>query len=275
MPEQLERELRALEVEWPETPGVSGAVLARLEAAEAETPARGAGRRRGRGRLVPGGARGRALAYGLAAVFAALGVTMAASPAARSAILEFLGLKGARIERREPNAPPPPAARAPLGADLGLGRSRTLAEARSEAGFPLVVPELARLGAPDAVYLDEAATGPRVSLVYGRRAGIPRSPHTGAALLFMQFRASVDEDVIQKAAGGGATVTPVEVDGGSGYFLSGEPHGFAFVSESGEFGFEDQRLAGDTLLLERGRLLLRVEGEVSRAEAVEIARSAR
>jgi hypothetical protein len=111
--------------------------------------------------------------------------------------------------------------------------------------------------------------------VYGDRPGIPRSPQTGAALLVMQFRASVNQDVIVKATGGGAHVEPLRVDGERGYFISGTPHGFAYVGQDGEAGFTEQRLAGNTLLLERGERLLRVEGEVSRAEAIAIARSAR
>jgi hypothetical protein len=262
---ELERALLALEVEWPETPDLASAVLVRLEAEPAAAPP---ARRRP---VVPR----LALAYGLAILVAALGVTMAVSPAARSAILEFLGLKGARIERREPTAPPPPATRAPLGADLGLGRPRTLAQARADAGFAVLVPALPSLGEPDRVYVDELPfAGAAVSLVYGDRPGIPRSPQTGAALLVSQFRASVNEDIIVKATGGGARVEPVRVDGERGYFISGAPHGFAYLGEGG-VGFQDQRLAGSTLLLERGELLLRVEGEVARAEAIEIARSAR
>jgi hypothetical protein len=267
MPERLELELRALAVEWPETPDIAGAVLARLEAAPAD-----AGARHPRRAL----AWRPALAYGLAAVVAALAVTMAVSPAARSAILEFLGLKGAKIERREPTATPRPEPPAPLGADLGLGRRRTLAQARREAGFPLLVPAVPRLGAPDAVYLDDPlGAGVRVSLVYGRRRGIPPSEHTGAALLVMLLEADVNREVIGKATGGGAVVDPLEVDGERGYFISGQPHGFAFVNPYGEASFEEQRLAGRTLLLEHGDLLLRVEGEVSRAEAIAIARSMR
>jgi len=287
MPDPLELELRSLQLEWPETPDLGDVVLARLSDAPGDARAgRGplprvgpAGRRpprAGAGARVGRRPRWRAgLAYGAAVLVAALAITMAVSPSARSAILELLGLRGARIERREPDAPRRPA-RAPLGADLGLGERRSLAQARREAGFRLAVPTAERLGAPDAVYLDRfPPAGVRVSLVYGERRGIPRSRQTGAALLVMQFRAGVDQRVISKATGGGARVEPVRVDGERGYFISGRPHGFAFIGESGEAGFEDQRLAGSTLLLERGDTLLRIEGEVSREEAIAIARSAR
>jgi hypothetical protein len=48
------------------------------------------------------------------------------------------------------------------------------------------------------------------------------------------------------------------------------------VPKTGNTNFEDQRLAGNTLLVERGDgLLLRIEGEIGRERAVRIAASAR
>lgn len=261
---ELERELRSLAVQWPETPDLSAAVLARLAAEPAPVPAP-----RPRPSWRP------ALAYGLAALLAGLAITMAVSPDARSAVLEFLGLRSARIERREPDAPPPPARRAPLGADLGLGEATSLAAAAGEAGFPVPVPRRAPLGDPDAIYLGRTNAGaPRVSLVYGERPGIRRSRETGAALL-VQAVAAVASPVIEKAAGAGAVVERFSLDGRPALFISGRPHGFAFIDEAGQPDFEDQRLAGNTLLVERGDgLLLRVEGRLSRAAATRIARSA-
>jgi hypothetical protein len=48
------------------------------------------------------------------------------------------------------------------------------------------------------------------------------------------------------------------------------------MDENGDVEFEDQRLAGNTLLVERADgLLLRVEGDITRDDAVRIARSLR
>ena len=256
---ELDRELRELRVQWPPTPEIAGAVRERLAAPGRPARARRAGWRR-------------TLAYALAALVAVAAGGLAASPAARSAILELLGLKGATIERREPNAPPPPSRRRPLGSGLDLGRAVTLAQARRAAGFAVVVPALPELGPPDAVYFsDERPEGGRVSLVYGPRPGIARAETTGAGVLVTEFRA-VAEPVIGKAAGGATRVQRLTVDGEPAFFLEGA-HGFAFLEVGADAYFEDQRLAGNTLLVERDGLLLRVEGDLSRATAVRIARS--
>ena len=162
----LHEELTALSVDWPETPDLAGAV------------ARAAGRRRARppGRAAaPASPGGRRSPTALAAIAAAFALTMAASPDARSAVLEWLGLKSVKIERREPSAPAPQPGT--LGSGLGLGTPVTLAQARRGAPF-LRLPEADGLGRPDAVYL-----GPRQRLARLRRAGglRARAATTGAA----------------------------------------------------------------------------------------------
>lgn len=260
----LERTLTELRVEWPPTPDIAGAVRRRIEQeGEAE-------RRPHRDRL--SGARRwalrPALAYGAALLLVALATTMAVSEPARSAILEFFGLKSARIERREPNAPPASAGgRAPLGADLGLGRRVTLAQARDSGGFEAAGPK--ELGTPGAIYVDDQLG---VSFVYPPGPGLPESEQTGAGLLVTEVLGQVTP-YIGKAAGAGTDVRRLRIGADQAYFLSGEAHGFAYEAHTGDVRFEDQRLAGNTLLVEHGDLLLRIEGEISRARAVALARS--
>jgi hypothetical protein len=250
----LHAELTALSVEWPPTPDVADAVLARIEAAPAAPAAR---RRRGP-------AWRPALAYGLAAIVGAFALTMAASPDARSAVLEWLGLKSVKVERREPVAPSP--SPGTLGSGLGLGTPVTLAEARARSPF-LRLPTADGLGEPDAIYLGRAA----VSLVYGEREGYPRADATGAALLVQEFPARVGP-FIQKSLGEGSELEQLSVDGAPAYFITGA-HGFAYETADG-IDFEEQRLAGNTLLVERADgLLIRVEGDMSRDQAVAVARS--
>jgi hypothetical protein len=260
MSERLAAELAALEVAWPPTPDIAGAVLARLEE-PAPAP-----RRRPRFRLAP------AVAWTAAALLAALGVTMAASPSARSAILEWLGLKSVKIERKAPTATPQPQ-RGQLGENLLLGAAVPLEEARRRAEFTVRVPDA--LPRPDAVYYDAPPPpGGRVSFVYRPQPGLTRSPQTGTGLLVSEWRATVTP-VVQKAAGG-AKLERLKIGGDRAYFISGPPHGVAWVDENGQVEFEDQRLAGNTLLVERADgLLLRIEGDLNRAAAVRIARSLR
>jgi hypothetical protein len=251
----LERELRELQVEWPETPDLAAAVAARLPAAPAPVP-----RRRWRWLDRP------AWQLGIAVTAALIAIVMAVPPA-RSAVLELLGLRSVKIERKEPQP-------SRFGSDLALGTAVSLDRARRRFP-PLVIP--AEVGAPDSVYLDEhPAFGTRVDLVYRARPGLRRASTLGAGLLVTELRASL-EPVIEKTIGSATKLERLRVDGDPAYFISGAEHGFAYVPTDGtDPVFEDQRLAGTTLLVERSDgLLLRIEGRLSRAQAVRIAESAR
>jgi hypothetical protein len=200
--------------------------------------------------------------HGLALAFALLAVAVAAVlavPQTRAAILEFFHLRGVTIERvgELPTVP--------LQRDfnqLFLGERVSLEEARDQAGFEIVVPEA--LGDPDGVYFQETPPGGMVSLVYGT----PEHPRA----LFTQFRGTV-EDVIFKKVAAGTQIDSVVVGGEPGYFLSGNPHDFSYFDSSGEYRQEIVRLAGNTLLWERGPLTLRLEADINRQEALKIARS--
>jgi hypothetical protein len=225
----LHAELTALAVEWPETPDVVEGVLARMDAVEPP-------RRRRLGWRA-------ALAYGLAALAAAFALTMAASPDARSAVLEWLGLKSVTIERREPR---------PTDSGMRLGPPVTLEQAQRLTPF-LSLPTA--LGEPSAVHAGRTS----VALVYD------------GPILVQEFPARV-EPFIEKTIGMGARLERLRVGGAPAYWITGA-HGFAY--ESGAGGrFEDQRVAGNTLLVERpDGLLIRVEGELARERAVAIAAS--
>jgi hypothetical protein len=252
MPDRLEHALAALEVQWPATPDIAAAVEARLDVPQ--------GRIRTRWPRMQ-------LAWVAAALVVAVAAGLAVSPSARSALLDLLGLRGARVERREP-PPHPSATPGRLGAGLQLGRPVSLAGARAASAFGLTLP--ASLGLPDAIWLDDAPQ--RVSFVYDRRPGVPRSPHTGVAVLLTQFPARVTP-VLEKAVGAGARIERLEVPHARVYRITGEPHGFAWMTPDGSVGFEDRRLAGATVLIERADgILLRVEGELSHARAITLAR---
>jgi hypothetical protein len=230
-------------VEFPPTPDLAPRVRERL-----------AGRPESR----PGLARRR----GLALAFALLAVAVAAVlavPQTRAAILEFFHLRGVSIERvgELPTVP--------LQRDfnkLFLGEKVSLDEARDRVDFEVVVPEA--LGDPDGVFFQEAPPGGMVSLVYGT----PEHPRA----LFTQFRGSVEEVIFKKVAAG-TQIDSVRVDGEPGYFLSGNPHDFSYLDTRGEYRQEIVRLAGNTLLWERGPLTLRLEADINEEESLKIARS--
>jgi hypothetical protein len=253
---ELERSLRRLgeQLAFPETPAVADAVLRRLEA-------EGAPRRR---------ARRRPLVVALAVLALALAAAMAV-PAARTAILELFRLRGATVERVD-TLPPvaeldPATARA-----LELGRPVPIEGGRPavEAGVVLVP---AALGAPDAAYVSRAVPG-KLTLVYEPRPGIPRSGFTGVGVLVTQFAGDLDrETYLEKLADAGTLIEPVTVGGSPGLWLEGGPHFVFFTTPEGGHGEDWARLAGNTLLLQRGDVLVRIEGRIGRERALAIAES--
>jgi hypothetical protein len=246
---ELELELRELRIEWPETPDLATTVHARLAA----PPRRRSWVSRPAWQLA------------VASVALIVAVVMAIPPA-RAAVLDLLGFSSVRITREEPSP-------SRFGEALVLGDPVTLAQARR--AFPVLVPEA--VGRPDAVYLHEHPTmGPRVDMVYRARPGLPTSSNTGAGMLITEFRA-VAEPLIEKSVGTGAKVERLTVDGDPAFFISGAPHGFAYYNpDTDETNFEEQRLAGNTLLVDRSDgTLLRIEADISRDRAVEIAESMR
>jgi hypothetical protein len=246
---ELERSLRALEVDWPETPDLAAAVATRIAGEPA--PAR----RRWRGRATSAGAPTRRFsldgwrrraAYALAAVALLFGGTMAVSPAARTDVLRWLGLESVEIKRGRPHP----------GATLKLGTPSTV-DKRRRAGLPVRVPK--GLREPDA-YETALPDGTKAaSLVY-----------PGPILVQTFSKASV-KPFIEKTVASADAVQAVRVDGKPGYFITGA-HGFAYQRGDG-FNYEDQRIAGNTLLVEGDGVLLRIEGALSRDRALGIARS--
>ena len=223
MPE-LHDELLALRADWPATPDLAEAVLASAEPASRRRP-----------RWKPA----------IAALLAALAVAAAVEPA-RSAVLEWLGLKSVDVERREPR----PAA----GATLRLGAPLPAEDARERFGALAKPP--AALGEPGGIYAHDGG----VAFVYAE-----------PDVLVQRFPARVGE-FIQKTVGAAASLERLRVGGDPAYWIEGA-HGFAYRRE-GAVDYEDQRIAGNTLLVERaGGELVRVEGAVARDRAIEIADS--
>jgi hypothetical protein len=259
----------AASLEFPPTPDLAAAVSARLDEAPATRPRP---RPRPRRWSWPAGWRRLAVA-GLAAVLLAAAV-LVASPGTREAVARRLGLRGIGVEL---GGPPPPTVTTTPGArlDLGLGERVSLEEARRRVGFPVLVPGAGGLERPDAVFVSEAdPAGGRVDLVWGARPGLPASAFTDAGLLITQFQGEPTPEFIKKVAGAGL-VEFVEVGGEPGYWFSGEPHFFTYRDAAGNFREEQTRLAGNTLIWQRGALTLRLEGELSKEEAIRIAESMR
>ena len=274
------------ELEWPETPDLAASVTARLRAAaEAVPPATETGpaatdstrpraakpaparlRPRLRGLLPPAGFR-RALVLALVSLLVLAGAVFAAVPSVRDAVLDFFGLQGATVERRETLPPPPPQA------PLDLGTKTTLDEAAEQLGFEPLVP--AELGEADGVYTRSAVPGGDLTLTYRPREDLPRARSTNLGLVLSEFRGDITPEYLGKLAGPGTNVERLRVDGERALWLEGAQHFFFYRAPDGEFIENELRVAQNVLLLEQGRLLVRLEGAFDRERALEIARSLR
>jgi hypothetical protein len=200
-------------------------------------------RRAGAGRLRP-------LALGFAILLAVLAGVLAFSPGARSAFLEIFHIRGATVELTD-TLPDVEAQRV----DFGERVSR--AEAERRAGFRLL-----DLGDADAIFIRPDGLA---SLVYGD----PARPR----LVLSQARGAIYEGFIKKVGSRGTRIDEVTVGGEAGLFVDGADHFVMFRDENGSISDERTYLAGTVLLWNRGPLLLRLEGDLTRAEALELAES--
>jgi hypothetical protein len=252
---ELERELRQLgrELDWPRTPELTQSVIERI-------PSQSRTRRR------PVFFR-RSLAIALAGLLVLAGGVFAAVPSVRDSVLEFFGLQGATVERRE-QLPPPPKPH-----PLGLGERTTLAAARGSLAFDPLVPEAA--GEPGGVFVDTAVQGGVLSLTYPPAEGLPRARSTQLGLLVTEFRGDLLPEYTGKIAGQATRIERIRVDGNRAIWLEGAPHFFFYRPPGEEFREENLRIAQNVLLLERGSVLVRLEGAFDRDKAVELARSLR
>jgi hypothetical protein len=175
------------------------------------------------------------------AVVVALAIGIAfAVPPARGAILRFFGLEGVSIVRVE-KLP-----RVPARLPRVFGNRTTLDGAERRLGFRPFVPDL---GPPAKIYTDYSNQA--VLLLYGR----PRP------LRLEETRIGI----FQKLVSGRERVERVSVDGNPGVW-------FPDVHVVGEF-FDQPRMSGSALIWERDGITLRLEGRLTKAEALRIARS--
>jgi hypothetical protein len=199
--------------------------------------------------------------------------TLLAYTPTREAIAAWVNLH-VTIHRTENLPTPSPLPSGPVGKRLSLGTQTTLDGAQRQVGWNVVVPS--SLGAPDEVYVKLPPSGPsggQVTLVYVSRTDIRPTGITGVSVLVTEARGRVAEQYFSKVLGPDATVEQVTVGGHAGYWISGRPHDFAFTDEQGNPYFETLRLATNTLVFDDGGTLVRIEGDMTKAQALEIARS--
>ena len=134
-----------------------------------------------------------------------------------------------------------------------------------------MTPGGSRFGPPDEVYVADTSHGNRATLLYAPRVGLPPTASDNVGMLITEFRAEIRDNVISKRFGAGTQLEQVTVNGGTGYWFSGEPHVVGFADRNGRFFEDESRLAGNTLIWEQGPLTFRLESALSKDEAIRVA----
>jgi hypothetical protein len=206
------------------------------------------------------------------AVLAIVATLLAYTPT-RTAIADWVNLH-TNLRHTTALPTPSPLPSGTLGSNLGLGSPTTLEAAQNAVGWQVLVP--AQLGRPDAVYLLMPPAGPtqgEVTLVYAPRAGIPAASETGVAVLVTEARGSVNEEFFGKTIGPGTTIQPVTVGGYDAWWISGKPHIFVFVDANNQPRYDTLRLATNTLVINEEGTIVRIEADVTEAQAEQIGAS--
>jgi len=192
----------------------------------------------------------RPVAIALAVVVVAAIVSVLAVPQSRSAILDWLGLRNVSVVRVE-KLPAVPA-----HGNLDLGQRVTLDDAKRRAPW-LLIPD----GRPDSAWVNESLPGGKVSLLWGTPSNV--------RLLLTEF---TGRTYIEKVIQGDTQVERVKI-GNAGVWFQG-PHVVMFQDRDGRFRESHGRLARNTLVWQLGDITLRLEGGLTKDEALRIARTA-
>jgi hypothetical protein len=187
-------------------------------------------------------------------------------------------------------APPGPANATP-SATVGpgpawvreLGTPITLEAGRAAVAFSLFLPNAATVrGSTPSVYLDSSVIQGEIVLVYPANPGLPASATspvgpTGdkTALFITESRGRVEEGLLGKTLGPGTTITPIDVAGAHGFWITGSPHEIVVMDAQGGGRTETLRNVGDVLVFVRESTLIRIESGLGLQRTLEIARSLR
>ncbi|MEA2523526.1 MAG: hypothetical protein QOF73_753 [Thermomicrobiales bacterium] len=285
---ELEQDLRDLgaQLAFPQTPDLAATVRSAMTGSPS--------RRQAEVRRFPV----RRVLAAAAVVLLALAAGLVLSGGFRSAVADFLGVRGVRIviEREEPTATPtkaplgtqvttpggapgaspiasPQAEALPVGTGLLLGQRVTLAEAQAAVPYQIQVPALGSLGEPDEVYLRTLPDGNQlVSFIYLPRPGLPETEETGVGALLMQFEARDNVEYLGKGISEGNAMFGIQVNGHRGVWIAGS-HNLTLLPDPSRGCCEETRSAGNVLLWEQDGLIFRLESALSQKEAIAIAES--
>ena|SRR5437762_2525550 len=167
-----------------------------------------------------------------------------------------------------PSAPSAsPSVVGPPGSGMGLGDPIPVAGASTAVDIPVRLPTAPGIGSPVSAWILDG----RLSLVWPTNGALPATLEPRVGLILSEFRGSLEPEYFQKVITPGTTVTPVTVDGVTGYWISGAPHELIFVDEAGQPVFDTRRIVGNTLLWARDGVTYRLESGLDRAAAIALA----
>jgi hypothetical protein len=165
-------------------------------------------------------------------------------------------------------APPPDLA---VGRRLSLGQPVTADDPRIR--FAVVVPQVAWLRTAPERWFDQRATG-QVSLTFRPQPEIPEIGTTGVGLLIQEFDGEGAE-TIRKYLTTSTDAERVRIGSSTGVFLTGANHMLFYLDRNGRYVTSPGRLVGRALIFERAGLTIRIEGELTRDQMIELATSLR
>jgi hypothetical protein len=205
----------------------------------------------------------------VAAVIALLLIAAVSIPESRTALANWLGLGGIRIEfvdtllDRED--------RVEIDSSLIVGEEIELEDANLTRGIPI-------RGLPDTipvrVFERKDGSVTTVSLFYEPSAALPDIGETGVGALLMQTDAPGEFIFLVKETHPLERASFVQVGGTDGYWVQTGNLVATPFDPAGEFGIDQvSRRTGNVLLWQIGGITYRLETNLSRAEAIALAES--
>ena len=258
----LERALAELadSLEFPDASDLPERVVAELDRPAVVTP------------FVQRPAVRRVLALAAAAIVI-VGVVLVASPRARRAVADLLGIGGVAIRTSDTTFAPVPSSTpstisstvSPPSPPTDPPGAISVEDGAAELG--IVPPVPTALGPPETTTLRDG----RLSLQWPTSDTLPatRLPEVGALLTV--FRGQVEEPLFEKVLQPGTTYERVSVDGQPAVWLGGEPHLFLYLGPTRDIEEEELRLAGNTLIWTVGPYTYRLESALDRDAAIAVA----
>jgi len=260
----LERALAELadSLEFPTASDLPERVVAELDRPAAVTP------------FIQRPAVRRVLALAAAAIVI-VGVVLVASPRARRAMADLLGIGGVAIRTTDTTLAPVPSS-IPSNASSSIISSTvspptdppgatSVGDGAAELG--IVAPVPTALGPPETTTLVDG----RLSLQWPPSDALPATSLPDVGALLTVFRGQVEEPLFEKVLQPGTTYERVSVDGQPAVWLSGEPHLFLYLGPTRDIEEEELRLAGNTLIWTVGPHTYRLESALDRDAAIAVA----